>query len=456
MASGENAENAEEGIVTYHLSTMTRNSNKSSLLSFRPPSRNPESAKISWMPDQVRYDISKNRSSFTLIELLVVLALVAILSVVVVMTLNPAELLKQARDSNRLSDLATVNTALNLFSTDVTSGFMGTSTVIYVSIPDTDPNCSNLGLPTSTPFGFSYRCSTSQNYKKSDGTGWIPVNLASISSGSPLSSLPVDPINTTSSGSYYLYSFGGGYELAANMESTKQKSATGSSGSDGGKSLSSYEVGNNLSLIPMGLLEWKRDSSLVGYWPMDEQSGVIAYDMSGYGNNGTIQNSPNRVTHSGSGAYSFVSGSDYINVPSTASLRSSSAYTLSAWINWQGGAFGWTSVINGGDYVMQLASNGQVQSFTFNSDRTTIICGTWSTVSISGGWHYFAATAASSGAKLYFDGKLVSSVACAPPFNTSIYSASVGYGSVGYFDDVRIYNRAISAAEVLALYDSTK
>ena len=45
------------------------------------------------------------RESFTLIELLVVLALVAILSVVVILTLNPAELIKQARDSNRLSDL---------------------------------------------------------------------------------------------------------------------------------------------------------------------------------------------------------------------------------------------------------------------------------------------------------------------------------------------------------------
>lgn len=65
------------------------------------------------------------RKSFTLIELLVVLALVAILSVVVVVTLNPAELLKQARDSNRLSDLATINTSLNLFSADVHPGLWG-------------------------------------------------------------------------------------------------------------------------------------------------------------------------------------------------------------------------------------------------------------------------------------------------------------------------------------------
>ncbi|TSC59586.1 MAG: hypothetical protein LiPW15_606, partial [Parcubacteria group bacterium LiPW_15] len=41
--------------------------------------------------------ILKNRGSFTLIELLVTLAIVAILSVVVIMTLNPSELLKQAR-----------------------------------------------------------------------------------------------------------------------------------------------------------------------------------------------------------------------------------------------------------------------------------------------------------------------------------------------------------------------
>src|SRR3989344_3113056 len=77
------------------------------------------------------------RASFTLIELLVVIAIVAILSAVVIITLNPAELLKQSRDSNRLSDLNTLNKALALFEVDVVGGSLGSSSTVYVSLPDT-------------------------------------------------------------------------------------------------------------------------------------------------------------------------------------------------------------------------------------------------------------------------------------------------------------------------------
>jgi prepilin-type N-terminal cleavage/methylation domain-containing protein len=51
-----------------------------------------------------------SRSAFTLIELLVVIAIIGMLAVVVILTLNPVELFRQARDSNRLSDLATLTT----------------------------------------------------------------------------------------------------------------------------------------------------------------------------------------------------------------------------------------------------------------------------------------------------------------------------------------------------------
>ena len=43
---------------------------------------------------------------FTLIELLVVIAILAVLATAVVLVLNPAELLKQGRDSTRISDLS--------------------------------------------------------------------------------------------------------------------------------------------------------------------------------------------------------------------------------------------------------------------------------------------------------------------------------------------------------------
>ncbi len=61
----------------------------------------------------------KNQKGFTLIELLVVIAIIAILAVVVILTLNPAELLRQSRDSNRVSDFATLKSAIGLYSEDV-------------------------------------------------------------------------------------------------------------------------------------------------------------------------------------------------------------------------------------------------------------------------------------------------------------------------------------------------
>lgn len=59
-----------------------------------------------------------SRVSFALIELLVVITIVAILAVAVILAVNPAELLKQARDITRLSDLDTLNHALWFYQVD--------------------------------------------------------------------------------------------------------------------------------------------------------------------------------------------------------------------------------------------------------------------------------------------------------------------------------------------------
>ena len=278
---------------------------------------------------------ASNRKSFTLIELLVTLAIVAVLSVVVIVTLNPAELLKQARDSNRLSDLATINTALNLFSTDVTSGFMGTSTVVYVSIPSASPTCTGLGLP-SLPSGYTYNCATSQNLRNTDGTGWIPVNFNRISSNSPISQLPIDPTNTTSTRLYYTYTPGGSWELNATVEASKNKLGGSNDlvSKDGGSATSLYEIGTNLSLNPIET----GDPSLVGYWNFEEGPSATSTDRSGYGNHGKWYGTSTAQEHYAAGkvgqyAGSFNGSGDYISYPGTGDLKLERDFTLSAWVN---------------------------------------------------------------------------------------------------------------------------
>ena len=130
-------------------------------------------------------DMRKNTASpasFTLIELLIVIAILAVLAIAVVLILNPTELLKESRDTTRIEALAVVNKALALVETDTPSASLGTSTVVYISIPDSSATCSNLGLPT-LPAGYTYACAPTSTLTKTDGTGWIPVSFDSLSFG---------------------------------------------------------------------------------------------------------------------------------------------------------------------------------------------------------------------------------------------------------------------------------
>ena len=108
----------------------------------------------------------KNRKGFTLIELLVVIAIIAVLAVVVVLTLNPAELLRQARDSNRLSDFATMKSAISLYATDV-----ATTTAMYVErVPAERVPTLPFGWSCLIPRGNTLACCNSST--KHGGTWW--------------------------------------------------------------------------------------------------------------------------------------------------------------------------------------------------------------------------------------------------------------------------------------------
>ena len=205
----------------------------------------------------------KNQKGFTLIELLVVIAIIAILAVVVVLTLNPAELLRQARDSNRISDFATLKSALGLYSEDVNTttpmyGPGGTpSDTFYTAYGSATNVIAAYTGNTAVTYGFTATTSVNTyvlpvctiSSRLVDGTGWIPINFTAITSGAPIGTLPIDPTNK--GGLIYVYgATSTSYKLSTKMESAKY--VTGGTAdvqtNDGGNNVNAYEQGSNMQL----------------------------------------------------------------------------------------------------------------------------------------------------------------------------------------------------------------
>lgn len=408
--------------------------------------------------------LTNNKSAFTLIELLIVIGVLATLATVSILVINPAQMIAQSRDARRLAELKSLGSALSL--AEINGLSLGTGNTVYVSLPGVS-DCNGLGLP-NLPVGWSYACSTSANYQKIDGTGWIPVNFVSLTTGSPFSTLPVDPVNAVSSGNYYAYVSGGSYKLTALLESEKQASRMNK---DGGPDVGLYETGSNLNLANF-------QRGLVGYWKMDEGSGTLS-DSSGNGNNGTQSGGVvYGVAGKAGNALSFDGVNDYVGVGNN--LEWSGALTVAAWhkrnvkdiTNADGiiGNFYWASDAN--------LRKGWVQRYYINTDSFAFLIELTNGSTVEekqityttsvGNWYYGVAVfdPTTRIVSWYVDGVLRGTATGSVGFNQiafdSPYQMSTGNNPVnnGYFpgsiDEARIYNRALSAAEILAIYNATK
>ena len=190
----------------------------------------------------------KNNNAFTVIELLVTIGIVAILSAVSIVIVNPVESLKEYRDLRRVSDIDHLSIIISEEIFKNQRVLLGNANTLYISIPDSTSTCANLGLP-DLPDGWSYSCVTEDNLRNTNGTGWIPVGLED----SELGVLPTDPQNATSTwGSYYFYATDGINDFvigAQNLES--EKSGIGGDydkvSTDGGINDYAYEQGTDLS-----------------------------------------------------------------------------------------------------------------------------------------------------------------------------------------------------------------
>ncbi len=211
-------------------------------------------------------------------------------------------------------------------------------------------------------------------------------------------------------------------------------------------------------------------NGLVGLWSFDgaDISGTTLYDRSGQGNNATIsggQVAPGRV---GQG-YAFVVGTERVYTASNAILNTDT-HTISFWIKFNTNSTYWGQIL---DY-RPAGSDRSPGIWTYsgsncihwrydpgNSGPTS--CGgpagenTYYTV---GEWYHI--TGVKNGGTFTFYVNGVQQEQGAVPNPKTAGNASVEMGSASSaaaivsLDDVRVYNRALSASEVYQLYSLGK
>lgn len=221
---------------------------------------------------------------------------------------------------------------------------------------------------------------------------------------------------------------------------------------------------------------------LIGHWKLDETSGTTAVDSSGNGNDGTMQGGMTAADDTQPGAVgtslAFDGVDDYINVPHDASLTpTNNELSVSFWVrpdvDWDDETDQVWYLIgkyeNSNDLGWHIGVSG------FNSENLRVQLGkgggSFTTIDTPGldwersQWYHIALVLQLDGAgttySWYRDGVLLRN-----DTSTGVNSANIIWGTEdlwlgdsvinnrlnGALDDIRVYDRALTASEVVQLY----
>ena len=207
------------------------------------------------------------------------------------------------------------------------------------------------------------------------------------------------------------------------------------------------------------------DKGLVGHWTFDgpDISGTRAKDRSGNNNHGTLTNGPKQTIGKVGQALDFDGVNDYID--GTDIDFATGPFTISTWLKA-------TSTVSGPlihkfqdslnqNYYIYYDGNGNVMVGLYDGSD-------WQEVNYNGGfndgqWHNIVMLVTATQIGLYVDGQSRGTPDTHDnsfPTNDAVFNIGRINSGDSYFpgtiDEVRIYNRALSAAEINRLYQSTQ
>lgn len=220
------------------------------------------------------------------------------------------------------------------------------------------------------------------------------------------------------------------------------------------------------------------ETGLVGSWHFSSND---AYDSSGFADNGVINGGANcSATGKFGGGCRFDGSSGYVSVPDSAQLRPAK-WTIGAWIYPTSTPSDMHFIVfkeqlgNGGPYNIRRYADGSIEAIVQYFSSPSWYYGSWKTAANTSplnqwtriDWIWGGNTGSSNDSALYVNGTSVNVT-----FTQNSYASVVlSYGALplliakddgggryfnGTLDEIRIYNRTLSAQEIFERYNATK
>jgi hypothetical protein len=198
-------------------------------------------------------------------------------------------------------------------------------------------------------------------------------------------------------------------------------------------------------------------TGLMAAYGFNEGTGSKAFDSSGNNNTGTLFGNAAWSTGGKFGGALVFDGASRVDIADSASLRLTTGMTLEAWVQPAGTLTGWNTV------VLKEQTGGLVYAMYGNTDTNrpsghvfvTAEVNTRGTVQVAANvWTHLAATYDSSILRLYVNGTLVNSIAVGGAILPATGALRIGGNAIwgeyfkGMIDEVRIYDHALSAAQI--------
>jgi len=208
---------------------------------------------------------------------------------------------------------------------------------------------------------------------------------------------------------------------------------------------------------------------LAGYWDFDEGSGQTAVDKTGNGNNGILSSGVQRTSGKIGSGVQFDDVNDYVKVSNRTGINFSNDFTIAMWINasdWKSGeplfSNGLVRIFHRGDFagdvvyfLIKITSKESPGDSSWNG---------WAGVKTSqplseNNWHSLIAVKSGNNMTMYLNGVKSGDVDVLAGYSTDnsgpgnlFIGGNGGTNFNGIIDEVKLWNRALTADEVQNAY----